>query len=248
MLRADGETDRAGRDAAFQELLLRHLRMRRGSGVDHERLHVRDIRQQREDFQMVDEDFSRLCAALDLESKDRRAALREILLIKLVVGVRLDRRVIDLLDVGVLLEEIHDLQRILHMALNAQGKRLDALQKQERMERRNGRAGVAKQRRANERDERRRAERLVKLHAVVAVVRLDQPREAARLRPVELAALDDHAAHRRAVAADELRRRVDDDIRAVLKRTELIRRRKRRVHDDGDLVPVRHRRDAGDVD
>ena len=51
--------------------------------------------------------------------------------------------------------------------------------------------------------------------AVVARVGLGEVREAAAADVVELAAVDDDPADRRAVAADELRRRVHDDVGAV---------------------------------
>ena len=55
--------------------------------------------------------------------------------------------------------------------------------------------------------------------AVVARIGVDEVLgNAARRRPVEVAAVDDDAADRRPVAADPLRRRVDDDVGAVLDR------------------------------
>ena len=83
---------------------------------------------------------------------------------------------------------------------------------------------------------------------MVARVRLDELRELARGNPVELAAVDDDAAERRAVAADELRSRVDDDVRAILERAQLIRRRERAVDDERDVVLVRDVSDSLDVD
>ena len=54
---------------------------------------------------------------------------------------------------------------------------------------------------------------------MVARIRLGELGEAAGRCPVELAAVDDDAADDGAVAADELGRRVDDDVGAVLDRS-----------------------------
>src|ERR1019366_6418691 len=65
--------------------------------------------------------------------------------------------------------------------------------------------------------------------------------EAGILPPVEAAAVHDGAADRRAVAADPLRGRVEDDVGAVVERTAEKRRRERVVHDE------RHPRRMGDT-
>ena len=59
------------------------------------------------------------------------------------------------------------------------------------------------------------AERFVETDAVVALARLQKLRETA-LVPGKRAAIDNHAADGRAVAADKLGRRMDHDIRAML--------------------------------
>ena len=56
--------------------------------------------------------------------------------------------------------------------------------------------------------------------------------------PVEVPGLDDHAAHRRAVAGQELGQRVDYDIRSVFERLAQVWRRHRVVHDQGQAVVV----------
>ena len=73
---------------------------------------------------------------------------------------------------------------------------------------------------------------------MVACVRLDEPRELAGFHPVELAAVDDDTAERRAVTADKLRCGVDDDIRAVIERAKLVRRCKRGVDDEWNVVSM----------
>ena len=89
---------------------------------------------------------------------------------------------------------------------HAQRQRLDALKEQEGVERRHRRAEVAQQRHARLDDVGDRPERLDRLdpdRAVIAGVRRVQRRLALGMRfPVEIAAIDDDAADRGAVAAE----------------------------------------------
>ena len=82
------------------------------------------------------------------------------------------------------------------MALHAQRQRLDAGQDQERVERRKRRADVAQPEHAAGDREGEIAERLVQHDAVIFRARIGQHRIAALARPVELAAVHDHAADR----------------------------------------------------
>ena len=60
--------------------------MRRARGVDHKRLHVSDIREERENREVVDELLCRLRVALYLEREDRTASVREIFLARTLQG------------------------------------------------------------------------------------------------------------------------------------------------------------------
>ncbi len=90
------------------------------------------------------------------------------------------------------------------------------------------------------------AERLPQLHAVIGRARLRQRREFAAA-PVELAAIDDQPAHRVAVAAEEFRARVDDDVRAPFDRADEVGRGERVVDDQRHACLVRDGRDRLDV-
>ena len=129
----------------------------------------------------------------------------------LEAGVRHPRHVL------ALLEPLGQRQRVLGVPLRPQAERLDT---EEQLLRRKGAeagAEVAENLDARADDERDGAEGLPELQAVVALGGLDHLREARRVgAPVELAAVDDDAADRRAVAADPLGRRVHDDVGAVL--------------------------------
>ena len=65
--------------------------------------------------------------------------------------------------------------------------------------------------------------------------------------PVELAGIDDDTAQRGAVAADELGGRVDNDVRAVLDRTDQVRSAEGVVDDQRDVVLVGNLGDGVDV-
>ena len=192
--------------------------------MDDQRLHVGHVRQQREQVQVVDEDTRRVLAALDVEGEDGAGAVREVLLVQLVVAAPLDGRVRDGLDLRHGLQVLDNLQRVLHVALDAQRQGLGALQQQERGERGQGGTGVAQQDGADAGHEGGSTKGLVEVQTVVGGIRLGQGRELARhLSPVEVAAFHDDTTQRGAVAADELGRGLDHDVGAVLQRAEQVR-------------------------
>ena len=238
MLDADGEADGASADAGRGELGVVHLRVRGGRGVDDERLDIRDVREEREEFQVVDEAERRLLPAHDVKGEDRYAALREVPLVDGVIGMMRERGVVDALDFRMLREEVHDLQCVRYVPLDAQGECLKPLQEEECVERSDRRARVAQEEGTDVGDEGDGAECLDEVHAVIAFVRLREVREASRCLPVEGAALDDDAAEAGAVPADEFRRGVHDDVRAVLDGAQEVRRREGVVDDDGDALRV----------
>lgn len=82
VFRTDGESDGGGSDVLLFQLLGRELRVGGRIWVNHQTLHVGDVRQQRENLQGIDEAPCLLLTALDLKGEDRTAALREVLLIE----------------------------------------------------------------------------------------------------------------------------------------------------------------------
>ena len=121
-------------------------------------------------------------------------------------------------------------------------------QDQEGVERRDRRAEIAQAEHAAGDGEGEIAEGLVQHDAAIFGARLRQHRIVAGFRPVEGAAVDDHAAHRIAVAADELGQRMDDDVGAVLDRPHQIGRGQRVVDDQRQAVLARDVADRLDVD
>ena len=136
-------------DTLILELLSGQLRVRGGSRVDDQALDVCNVCEQREDLELVDELERCILAALDVEGEDGSAAVREVLLVQSVIRVLRQRRMVDVLDLRMVLEEFNDLLGVLDMALDAQGQGLGALEQQECVERRDGSAGVAEKDRAD---------------------------------------------------------------------------------------------------
>ena len=90
------------------------------------------------------------------------------------------------------------------MALKAQAQRLHAHQQHEAVERRDARTQIAQQHAADIRDERRRSIDIGERRTVIAGIRLADLREFAALLPIKLAGIDNDAAQRRSMSADEL--------------------------------------------
>ena len=116
------------------------------------------------------------------------------------------------------------------------------------LKRRDRRADVAQAEDAAGDGEGEIAESLVQHHAAIFRARLRQHRIVAGLRPVERAAIHDDAAHRIAMAADELRQRMHDDVGAIFDRPDEIGRRQRVVDDQRKTMLVRDFGDGLDVD
>lgn len=165
MLGADGKADGRRGDALIEQLFLGQLGMRRGCRMDDQRLHVRDVCQQRENLQIVNEPKCGFLPALDFEREDARAAVREVALVERVVGMVGQGRMVDLLDLRMVFQEFDDLLRIFCVPLEAQRQRLRALQQQEGIERRERSALIAQDQRADVRRKSCRADILGKADA-----------------------------------------------------------------------------------
>ena len=85
---ADGKPHQLRRHARGRLLLSRELLMRGGGRMDHQRLGVADVGQQREKLERVDELLARIVAALDAECDQGPGAVGQILFRSRVVGAR----------------------------------------------------------------------------------------------------------------------------------------------------------------
>ena len=215
--------------------------------MDDEALDVGDVGEQREYLQIIDESPRLFAAALDAEGKDRSSAVGEIFFVQGVIGMIGQRGMVDLLDQRMGAQVFHDLLCILGVAFEPQREGLDSLQQQERVERRDRSAGIAQEYGADVGDEGRRAYRVIERHAVIAGVGVGDVRIFSACFPIEPARFDDDTAEGRAVAADELGGRVDDDIRAVLDGSDQIRRAEGVVDDQRQAVTVGYLGDSVDI-
>ena len=120
MLCTDGQANGIGVNVLILQLFCCKLRMRRRSRVNYQALNIRYIGQQGEDLQIVDKRMRLFLSALDLEGKDRRAAIGEILLIQRMVRMIRQRRMVDMLYQRMRRQILYNLQRILYMTLQTQ--------------------------------------------------------------------------------------------------------------------------------
>ena len=234
-------------DVLLLQLRRAQLAVGRGRRMDDERFHVRNVRQDGEDLQAVDELLGLCLAALDVKGEDRAGAVREVLVVQVHIAL-IKARVVDLFNLRMLLQVIEHLLRVLYMALHAQGQRFGALQQQEGVERRDRRAGVTQDDRTDIGHEGSRTDGVRKGNAVIARVCVRDLRIFAAGLPVELAAVDDDTAERGAVTADELGRGMHYDVSAVFDRAEQVRRGKGGVHHQRNVVRVRNVRYRLNVD
>ena len=221
--------------------------MRGGSRVHDERLDVGHVGEQREHLQVIDELPSGLLATLNLKGKDRGTAVGEVLLVELVIGVLRQARVVHLGDMAVADQELNNLLGVLDMAINAQRQGLGALEQDPGVERADAGALVTQQDSADIGCEGGRTSSLGKRDTMVGGVGLGDLGVLAACLPIEVTAVDDHTAQRGAVATDELGRGVDNDVGAVLQRTEQVRSAEGVVDDNRQTVLLGDLRDGIDV-
>lgn len=253
VLGADGDANEVLGDARVLLLLVGELLVRRGPGVDGEGLGVADVGQVADELEAVDDLGAGGGAALDTDGEDTAVPAGEVLGGRLVGGVRGQAGVGDPVDVLVLLEPLGEGEGVGGVTLGTERERLETEDELLRAEGVEGGAEVAEELDADTDRERNGAKGLPELEAVVTLGRLRELGEARRvLAPVELARVDDDTANGRAVAADPLGRRVDDNVRTVLDRlAEVAARTEGVVDNDGDALLVRglgDRLKVGDVE
>ena len=129
---------------------------------------------------------------------------------------------VNLGNMGVVQEVFNNLFGVFHMAVYAQGKRFSALQKDPCIEGGNAGSFVAQQDGANVGYEGGRTYGICEGNTVIAGVGGGDRGVLAACLPVEVATIDDYATEGRAVAADELRCGVNNDVSAMLKGAEQV--------------------------
>ncbi len=182
-----------------------------------------------------------LVAALDAEGEHRSGAFRQVFLGEPVERTRREAGIRHPGDGRMPFEKLGHPFSVGDVPLHAQMERLDAGQDHEGIERRERGAEIAQAHGAGFHGVAEIAEGLREGEAVIGRVGLGHRRELAAPAPVELAGFDHDAAHRRAVAREELGHRVDHDVGAPFEWPAEIGRGHRVVDDE------RNARLAGDV-
>ena len=188
-----------------------------------------------------------LVAALDAEREHRAGAERQILLRQRAERTGCQPRVGNPGDARMSGKEFRHCVRVGDVPLHAEGKRFDAHERQVRVHRRERGAEIAQRDGARLGGEGEIAEILVEAQAVIRRLRFGQRREFFALFPVEFAGLHHHAAERVAVAAEEFRHRMDDDVGTPFDRAAEVGAGQRVVDDQRQAGRVRDRRDRFEV-
>ena len=198
-------------------------------------LRIAHVGQAGEDLDAVDDGLARFEPALDAEGEDaaEARALAEVAGGIGVVGVVRQAGVVHPAHFGMLLQPLGHGQGVGAMPLHAQVQGLDAQEDEEGVERADGGSCVAQALEAGLGDEGCRAREVGQHGAVVGGEGLRELGELAVL-PVEGAAVHDDARDGGAVAAQELGRAVDHDVRAQRQRVQQVGAGQGVVHDEGD--------------
>jgi hypothetical protein len=179
--------------------------------------------QVRDELEVVDDLTSGSTATLDAEGKDTAEAPLEILLRQLVGSMVLETWVGHPGNIGVGLQPLGKGKGVLRMSLSSQCESLNAEQELLSGEWVQGAAQVTENLDSGTDGEGDGAEGLPKLQAVVAFGWLDHLRESLSvLAPIELAAVNDDTSNSRAVASNPLGCRVDDNVRSVFNRFNVV--------------------------
>src|ERR1700722_7500618 len=249
MLDADREADIAFRNAGFDLILRRKLRMGGRGGMNGEAARVADIGDVIEELQAVDETPPRFASFGEFETDKAAELAVQIFVGALARRAGLRRGMDNAHDLRSPGEPCGDRAGVGDMALDAQGERFNALQGEESVERRNRRAEIAQQNHARADDIGDRAKRLDRLDPDCAVIarirRVEGGLALGEFLPVEIDALDDQTAAPTAMAAKIFGRGINDDRRAVIERTR-DQRRRRIVDDQRYAKAAPDRGDLGD--
>ena len=199
---------------------------------------------------MLHEFLGSLSAAFHAEAYHAAGAVGHVLLCNVIVLVAGQPGVIHELYLLVLAQELCNRKPVLAVALNAYMQALKSQVENERVHRRLNGTEIPHHLRGRLCDEcAAHAELLGICYAVVALVRGAQSGElVCILHPVEMAAVNDAAAHSSAVTVHVLGRGMSYDISAPLKRTAVDRRCKRIINDKGNSVLVRGLRELLNVE
>ena len=216
--------------------------------MQDQRAGIADVGEMADDLDALDKRHAGLESTLQPEGEDRARAPGQIFLRQRPVGAGLQAGMGNPAHGGMLFKPLGHRQRIDDLALHAQREGLDSQQRQPGIEGCLAGAEVAQGHRMAVDGEGEVAETFGESQAVITRLRLRQAGELVVLQPVELAGIDYHATHRRAVARQELGRGMDHQIGAELDRPAQVRCGQGIVHDQRYARFMGDGRDGFDID
>ena len=247
ILDTDGQTHHVRRDAGFDQLLIGELTMGRGRGMEHAGAGVGDMDDDLRELERFHKAYSALFAALEANRDNAAGAVGHILLRNVVILIGFQPRIIDGLDLVMVLKELGGGLRVGAMARHSQRQCVQTEVKQERVLRRLLRAEVTHEVGTALGDVRRLAELVGIDNAVIGLVGRGEHREIAAC-PVKVAGIDNDAAQRDSVTVHVLGGRMNDDVGAPFKGTAVDRGREGVVHDQRDMMRVSDLSEHFDID
>mmetsp|Transcript_28409 Transcript_28409/g.55263 ORF Transcript_28409/g.55263 Transcript_28409/m.55263 type:complete len:292 (+) Transcript_28409:159-1034(+) len=190
--------------------------MRRRCRVQDERARVADVGEVREDLALLHGGDPLLEASFEANRKHGARAIGHVFLLQVKVTAAWKACIRYPLHLRMVRQPRGHLFGAVAMPLHAQRERLDTGDGEEGIERGHGRAEVPQRNRVRERCVSQISERFLEREPVVRRLRRGERREFVVLHPIELATVDHRASHGVAVSGEEFRRRVHDQVRAVL--------------------------------
>lgn len=217
MFDAQREAQHVGINARSDQFAFVELGVRRRSGVYQEAPGVAHVGQVADDLQVVEQRGGLFGRSFDAEGQYAAETVGQILLGQIVERTALQTGVVYALDLGVLLEPLSHFECIVHRSLYAQREGFESLQQQEGVERTLAGARVAEHFAPCPYGESLVAAVFPEVESVIPF-RGFADQGVAAVAPIEVAAVDSHAAHAVAVTSDPFGRCVQHDIGAPFDR------------------------------
>ena len=240
VLDTHAETDQVRSDTGFDELFVGELTVSVASRMEHAATGVGHVSHNANHLEAIHELDGLFTTALDAEREHaaRETAL-ELLLGEFVVLVAFEAGVVDPSHLRVVLEELGAGESVFAVTRHAEVQGFEAEVQEECILRRLDGTEVAHELGSSLRDEGALAECLRVSKAVVARIRFGEALETVVVCfPVEVAAIDDAAAHSRSMAVHVLGGRMRHDVYAEFNRAAENRSRERVVDNHRNAVLV----------
>ncbi len=103
-------------------------------GVDYQGFYIGNVCQKGENVQIVDEFLGGFAVAFDFKCEDGACAAGEIFVVKLMAGVVGQRRMMNRLNLRMIVQIFNNLEGVFHVAFNTQRERFQTLQEEESVE------------------------------------------------------------------------------------------------------------------